>query len=313
MTAILISDLAEAPGAEADVLLCSASFEQRCRSIPEHVNVARIGEIFVFQNRGLGSIAASNSREIRHRFGGKARPVTFQGGNPLAFADAAQKALGALGGERRRYLVDVSTFTRENLLILLSLLQQRHCKGDHVAIAYASVAEYMLNGEEWLSRGYGDVRSVLGYPGEMRPSLGEHLIVLVGFEGERAERLIRNYEPTMLALGHCTEFAAIAPHFHRRNLEMHARLTQSWQRVGKFEFACDDPFTARDHILAEVARCPDHNAIVAPMNTKLSTVGAALAAFAEPRIQLCYVPAREYNQRAYSEPGETCFLYDLPL
>ncbi|MEW6747476.1 MAG: hypothetical protein AB1486_32495 [Planctomycetota bacterium] len=313
MAAISITDLASALGAEADVLICSASFEHRCRTIPEHVDVARVGEVLVFQNRGLGSIAASNAKEIRNRFGAKARSVHFQGGNPLAFADAAQKALGALGEAGRRYLVDVSTFTRENLLILLSLLHQHRHKGDNVAIAYASAAEYMVNGEEWLSRGYGDVRSVLGYPGEMRPSLGEHLIVLVGFEGERAERLIRNYEPTMLALGHCKEFAAIAPHFHRKNLELHARLTQSWQRVGKFEFACDDPFAARDHILAEVGRYPDHNPIVAPMNTKLSTVGAALATYAEPRIQLCYVPAREYNQRSYSEPGQTCFLYELPL
>ncbi|MDP2644327.1 MAG: hypothetical protein Q8P24_05265, partial [Desulfobacterales bacterium] len=39
---------------------------------------------------------------------------------------------------------------------------------------------------------------------------------------------------------------------------------------------------------------------VAPMNTKLSTVGAALASFENSEIQVCYAQADYYNYHGYS-------------
>lgn len=295
---------------EVDVLICSASFEDRCICVPEQVAKHGVGQVLLFQNRWLKGAALSNARKIRGYFGRKVTPIQFDGGNPLAFADMAQVALTRISApESARYLVDITTFTHENLLILLSLLRETIAEGDTVTIAYSTAADY----GDWLSRGFGDVRSVLGYPGRMRPSLGEHLIVLFGYETDRAERLIRTYEPAHLSVGHCEAFAAIAPELHERNVELHGRLLQLRQQVDSFQFGCDDPAVACEHILREVARRPEYNAVVAPMNTKLSTVGAAMAVFREPRIQLCYVPAREYNEEAYSTAGERCYVFKLAI
>ena len=301
-------------GKTPDVLLCCASFEQRCTSIPTSLAGEALQHVLVFQNRWLKGATQANGRLLRNRFGRKTMAVQYDGLNPLSFADQARIALNkVLTGSPQHYLVDVTTFTHENLLILLSLLREIKRSDDTVTIAYAAAADYMIAGGEWLSRAFGDVRSVLGYPGEMRPSRAEHLIVMFGYEDERAERLIRMYEPAHLSVGHCQEFAAIAPNLHQRNLEFHGRLLQFRQQVHSFEFGCDDPYTACEHILREAQRLPEYNAVVAPMNTKLSTVGAALAVFRQPSIQLCYVPARDYNEHGYSAPGDGCYIFELNL
>ncbi|MDB4950151.1 MAG: hypothetical protein JWM27_2800 [Gemmatimonadetes bacterium] len=297
-------------GDTPDVLICSASFEERCVAVPLNVASDSLKHALVFHNRALRGLAQQNLRKLRSKFGRKLIPVGHDGSGPIAFADIARPALArVLDVPAINFLIDITTFTHENLLILLSLLREMKREADTFTVTYAAAADY----GEWLSRGFSDVRSVLGYPGEMRPSQGEHLIVLCGYEADRAERLIRTYEPAHLSVGHCNEFASIAPHLHQRNLEFHKRLLQFRSQVDTFDFGCDDPSTACEHILREVRRVPGYNAVVAPMNTKLSTVGSALAAFQNPAIQLCYVPAHEYNEPSYSLPGEMCYVFKLTL
>ena len=314
MGSLQLSELAEAEAAGADIFICSASFEDRSVSIAEHIPDTGLSRVLVFRSRRLATVAGPQWRTIKHRFSERARIVPFDGESPLDFADAASKEFSRLDrGTPHRYLVDVTAFTRENLLIILSLLRDLCRVGDRITIAYAGAQAYSVTGGDWLSRGYGDVRSVLGYPGELRPSQGEQLIVLVGYEDSRAEKLIRTYEPALLALGHCGDGQDIDERFHPKNVELHKRLQLIRQQVDSFTFSCSDPFAARDDILARVRMYPAHNSVVAPMNTKLSTVGAALAAFEEPRIQLCYLPAREYNEAGYSTGSGQCYLYELPI
>jgi hypothetical protein len=47
------------------------------------------------------------------------------------------------------------------------------------------------------------------------------------------------------------------------------------------------------------------------MNTKISTIGSALAALEEEAIQLCYAQPLQYNYKSYSTPGNTCYLLDF--
>ena len=56
-------------------------------------------------------------------------------------------------------------------------------------------------GEKWLSKGVKEIRSVLGFPGEILPSRKNHLIVLTGYEYERAKTIIDILQPYSLALG----------------------------------------------------------------------------------------------------------------
>ena len=53
------------------------------------------------------------------------------------------------------------------------------------------------------------------------------------------------------------------------------------------------------------------NTVIAPMNNKISTVGAALAALKNPNIQISYAQADIYNVVGYSMPNDDYYLGEL--
>jgi hypothetical protein len=74
-----------------------------------------------------------------------------------------------------------------------------------------------------------------------------------------------------------------------------------------------DPIITKHSVEERIAASSAYNVIVAPLNTKVSTVGVALAAFDNDRIQLCYAPVEQYNRDSYSRPSELCFVFEIPL
>ena len=78
-----------------------------------------------------------------------------------------------------------------------------------------------------------------------------------------------------------------------------------------FEFACNDPQDAKEAILGCIQATGDCNHVIAPMNTKISTIASALLALADDEIQLCYAQAALYNYENYSIPGDTCYILDF--
>jgi hypothetical protein len=144
----------------------------------------------------------------------------------------------------------------------------------------------------------------------MHPSRKSHLIVLVGFEDERAGKLIEMYEPAVLSLG----VGSVDPVSERLsfvNETYYGNLMATHYGAKKFEFSPTDASSVRDVILEQAQRFGDYNVVVAPMNTKISTLGAALAAIKNPDIQICYSRAASYNVENYSEPADDCRLFSL--
>jgi hypothetical protein len=151
---------------------------------------------------------------------------------------------------------------------------------------------------------------VLGYPGASRPSRKSHLIVLVGFESDRAERLLDEYQPHVISLGFGQDGTATSSkHQHVTRLAFGQLASKA--KYNEFEFFCDDVAAVESAVAIQVSRFPDCNVVIAPMNTKLSTVGVAGAAFRNDDIQLCYASASRYNVEGYSRPGDTCVLTTL--
>lgn len=315
-TQVTLSELPSALSHNVDVFICSASYEERCKSIPDALAThPRIGKRLVCFNQKSSATVASNSKYLLDVLGSRAQKVPLDKKSPLATADSLQRALSHAGGDDHdlSYLVDITTFTHEALLILLRLLQAR-VKRQTVVLAYAPAEEYSVGlppEEKWLSKGITDIRSVLGYPGDSKPSRKSHLIVLVGFESDRAERLLDEYQPHVISLGFGQDGTATASQHQPLNRLAFGQLANKVSKYSEFEFSCVDTEAAEDAIATQAARFPNCNVIIAPMNTKLSTVGVAGAAFRNDEIQLCYASASQYNIEGYSRPGNTCILTAL--
>ena len=304
---------------DVDVFLCSSSFEDRCRSIPDQIEPGAAKHVLVMENKNLSRYVRGNADYLRARFGERSRIVAADTTKPLITAHSITTALNQVRtSSPQTYLLDITAITHESLLILLQTLRLSAMPGDRIRLCYCNAAEYAVGlpmKQKWLSKGADEVRSVLGYPGEVLLSRKNHLVMLVGYEHERASKMIEMFEPDMISLGYgksssqtSRKHLAASRHFGKLVKDT----AVLYANVASFRFSCSDPWDVRDRILRISRRSRNYNTILAPLNTKLSTVGCALAAFQDDRIQLCYAPARLYNYAGYSAPGDMVYTFDLP-
>lgn len=316
-TKVLLTGLSGELPAKIDLFVCCASYEQRSTCAPLSVPPDRVGVPLVCFNDDFEDFVRENRAAITDHFGPKSRTVALRQSEPMLGLDRLQDALsGMFGGEAKTVVIDTTTFTHEGLLILLRLLASCLRASDAVHIVYTPASDYALGSEaaeKWLSRGLKEIRSVLGFPGKMVPARNLHLIVLVGFEVERARMLIDACEPDIVSLGSGRDATDAGKTHLPRNTESLRALSVLYPDFLKFEFSSVDPSETEDVLSRQVDLYPGRNTIIAPMNTKLSTIGAALLAMKRREIQLCYAPAITYNTPAYSSPCDFCYTAPLEI
>ncbi|HXU30909.1 MAG TPA: hypothetical protein VN851_10060 [Thermoanaerobaculia bacterium] len=267
----------------------------------------------IAENENHIDLHGNNAAILARLFDNRARQVFLDTTDPLKTADGLETALqdyADLGC--RKIVVDITTFTHEGFLIVFNLLR-RHFDPSEVSYFYAGAREYSVgakDSEKWLSKGIGEIRSVLGYSGRFLPSRKLHLITLVGFEHERVNELIRRYEPSVISLGYGESAEPGAEYHHPPNRIGYSRVKAVYANAREFSFYCYDPERTKQIIQAQVQEVPRTNVIVAAFNTKLSTMGVALAALEDDSIQLCYAQALTYNYSAYSRAGDKAYLIE---
>lgn len=302
------------------LFICMASFEARCSSILEEL-LSVCGRFMIFKNDQAGKLADENYARMIAMTGEKGEGIALDLDEPLVTARSLLKIIDHVkaAGEGAVF-VDVTTFTHEQLLILFRIFSMA-LVGRRVVFGYTGADRYSTNtdmADAWLTKGVSQVRSVLGFPGNLRPSRRLHLLMLVGFEHERAKSVIDAFEPSVLTLG-LGELSQSVSNAHyesnklffedvRRFVDKSASLGSA---VRQFNFSCVDPEQTKAAILAQVANLSEYNTVICPMNTKLSTLGAALAAAERPEIQLCYARAIEYNEAGYSTPSNQVTMFSM--
>lgn len=320
-----LTDLSADISSTIDLFVCAASFERRCLSIGSAL-ASRTKRAIIVRNREFTHTSEVHYRSLLELFGERTSSVMVSTNAPTMTADAFTCDVIPYIREIQRggnVFVDITTFTHEQLCIFIALLSGMQHSCD-LRFGYTGASEYSTNTDEdgvWLSRGVRQVRSILGYPGDLAPSRKLHLIVLLGFESQRARLLIEMMEPSMLSLGVGGSQTSVSSHHYARNERFVARLDsflktqdQLQAEVRRFNFSCINPFDACGEVLREASLYTDYNTVVCPMNTKLSTFGTGLAALRNPRLQLVYASPEEYNEEGYSTPGEdaTIFSLDFP-
>jgi len=282
---------------------------------PESVQKVIVGE-----HVNLHRHVAANTAKLMQRYEGKSLALGLNSASPIESADKIADALETCRCDsRQKVLVDVTTFTHESLLILVELLRTVFSEEDEVQFIYSIANEYARGlpyDEKWLSKGIEDIRSVLGFPGSMLPGRGIHLILLHGLEPERSKSVITNYEPELLSLGRSDEVSALGDQdlllANRRVHEEVLRFAENAMDLDEFPFPANEPEESCQAIQQQARLRGDLSVVVAPMNTKLSALGAGLAARSNPAIQICYAQAVTYNYEGYSEPSDMCYVFRMP-
>lgn len=302
-----------------DLLITSASFELRSLSIPTGLDKGLVRRTVVGVNVTYLESVNEHFRKISEHFDGKVTKLELDADDPVVSAfNIAQVLEQHPQGSPERVLVDITAFTREGLLMVLDYVDKRRRPKDEVLLGYATAADYSIGNsieDKWLSKGVRDVRSVLGFPGRMIPSRATHLIVMVGFENERALELVEICEPTFVSLGVADVGEESAQPHQETLLRKTARLRDGLRGrvigLETFTFRAYDAEATEKVLRHQASVFGPCNVVVVPMNTKISTVGAMLLARREEAVQICYAPANVYNTERYSVPGSYCYLFRL--
>lgn len=315
MKPVLLDDLNSQLG-KVNTFICAASFEDRCVSVANSIDLINIDlkvlcfneneKLILNKNIDLLKVILSNPTELQ-----------FSSNDPIIIGDALFRFLSdKKNKELGHILIDTTTFTHEGLLIVIKFLQIYKNAYTKLTLAYVGASEYSLNEEKienkWLTKGIKNIRSVLGFPGLLKPSKKNHLVVLFGFESERTKQLIEQFEFDKISLGFGSQSGSISSTHFKINIERHKELLK-YHPAEQFEFSLTDPLETKNNIISHLKDSVDYNIVIAPMNTKLSTVGAALVSFEMPFVQLCYVQASEYNVYGYSKPSNECYIIEIEL
>ncbi|MBQ4808553.1 hypothetical protein J4717_13845 [Phaeobacter sp. HS012] len=200
-------------------------------------------------------------------------------------------------------VIDITAFRREELLVLLrELFNWDDTLRRKVKFLYCKAADH----GEWLSKNVRDVRPVIGYPGEISSFKKTHLVLLAGVEHHRAFSVIEKYEPFSISLGIVPVEQAISEEISERNLGLRHRLRIHFDSIrNEFNFSATDP-TSTFEILSEItSQNSENNIVIAPFNTKISTLAAGVFALKHPEVQMCYAEVESYNCANYSQPGSS--------
>ncbi|GHU80799.1 hypothetical protein FACS1894191_6840 [Clostridia bacterium] len=296
--------------------LCFASFEGRCKSTAMTLDKSKIADAYIYFDPTYtdATIPSDISRAFSHC---EIKETILH--DPIKIADSFSKVIDSLVEKGiENIITDITTFSHEALLILLKIQHSYRCHFKQLVCAYTGAGSYggetTFPEQKWLSKGCKDVRNVLGYPGILKPASKTCLIVLAGFELERATRLIELIEPDRIAIGNGIEPTNAN---HTDTMSYFKNRFEEWKNEYRgrncetFSFSCKDILATAESMRLLIEKNPDDNYILVPLNTKLTTVASALLAIQKPQIQLCYSIPEIYNTNNYSTPGDKITIFDL--
>lgn len=265
------------------ILYCNKEFHRGRRGEPARKNLARLQEIFT---------ACSDEYRIVE---GSWLDPSIQ----LLKMREALSSFEAIDGQGPSVTFDITTFNREALLMTAGLL--RTSAESAIRIVYVSPNDF----GEWLSRGFREVRNVVGFAGVQNPSLPTLVIILHGFEPERSAKLIDEHEPSKVLIG--IGSPAMSKYFYERSISEKEKLALSRQEVEEFQFPTYDIEECTE-LLSQVIQpyLSRYNVVLSPLSTKISALAAMLVAERFPQIQISYCLPGEYNVEEYSK-GEADF------
>lgn len=300
---------------KADLVIICCSFESRSIELLKRFETTD-KPIVVFYNKESAGLFEENLKYVKSHI--KYNYLTeISIDDPLFTVDRIIQTLDKFSSHNiKNVLLDITCFTHEALLIVLKVLSTIFNKVN-ITCAYVNALDYSIgdNGnDKWLSRGISKIRSVLGYAGNIEPGKKTHLILIVGYEIDRAYAIINELEPNSISIGYGkAEHATAAKNKSSNELYSNLLFTTSalYYDISRFEIRCNDPVSTAYSILEQAKKNQDKNIIVVPLNNKLSTLGAALAYEKNNNLQICYAKALEYNIQNYSLPGDQVYIFSI--
>jgi hypothetical protein len=299
------------------LFICSSGFEERSTKLALTLDSRNISHSIIIHLNDTYRASISNLDIIKQKIE-NSEVVEYPKNNSLETFDIFYSALKKFNEEKEdqqiKVVIDVSTFTREILLILIKVITIERFSNFDKCIVYTPNESYSNDESNfWMTKGIREIRSIIGFSGLHSPSKKLLLLILNGFEEERTENIIECFEPAKLIIGKPDKMGSINSNLNKIACSKFENVKLKYQNLiaQEFEFSCTDievTITALNKIIAENE---DYNIVISPLNNKISTIGAAIVALKNDDIQICYASANQYNIDSKGITSNYFLVYNL--
>lgn len=222
--------------------------------------------------------------------------------DPPGIWGTLRDTVSAMAQPCRRSIVHVTTMPRDVVWSLFWLLEWRGIGAEYV---YHRPLAY---DKDWLSRDPERPRLVYKLSGLSRLGAKTTLVVLAGYDPERAGQLMQFFEPEVTLIG---LQMAEADSQNDNRMALYRKRFRAMPGVHMFELNA----YAKDHgeavIEASIAKyLESNNIIMSSLGPKLSAIALYRIQKTHPVIALAYAPSREFN-RHYSRGMGAVYHGDL--
>jgi len=219
--------------------------------------------------------------------------------DPRALWSRIRDTFSAAVWAQRSVLVDITTMPREVIWWTFSHLEAANCSVNYI---YYRPTGYS---SEWLTRDTDQPRLVYQHSGVSDFGRPTCLLLMSGFDTDRAAQLIQFFEPSAVLIG----LQVGTQHDNqRKNVEPTRKLLE---RKSDIKFFDVDAFSP-DHGLAEIDRAitayvGKFNIVAASLGPKPSAVALYFLQRKHSDIALAYAPSRQFNMSYSGGIGQALY------
>jgi hypothetical protein len=302
---------------EHAVLLVCSSHEERCLGVVgtlEHWKPS-IAAVFHYQD-------PNPARELNHaklltlmvRHGVPCEELPFSEGNTMASMRSCVSRLRAMvfAEPNRVIVIDMSVFTKRHLLMIFRWLDDEGL-WDRVFVTYTEPNEYDVSPSIPLSFGLASIQDIPGFSASPDLSRPVHLVLFLGYEGDRALAAYEHIQPMKTTL--VIPEPPYKAEWNGRTEELNAELlTLAGRHLITKSHSLEPTDTVR--LLDEIVGLDgwsDHAVLISPLGTKAQTLGVYMYArkcLVPPAI--IYVSPSRHNHEFFSQGIGACWLVKRP-
>jgi len=246
-------------GMPDSIFLSAVSFEERCLNSSRLLSDNYVTEDFILiRYRGADKDDKRNAYQkelfenLANRSGGEEKGTTIYCDRDDAIDGLVKlkEVLKNLDLSEGRITIDITTFTKQYLLVLLKAIRQDYPSAS-IRILYTP-GYYKVSPSHpektALSWGAKEIKPVPGFFGNCLPWQDDVLVLFLGYEGERAFQIVQKLEPKKIVA--VLPNPPSYPYADRPTYTLNSRiLSRSRDEVERCEADALDPESARDLLL----------------------------------------------------------------
>lgn len=293
-----------------DILIACASFEERSNGVASRLATAyktKCSFIFKYNKEDKRNLREQNYQMMKRYFedvSDLVLPIFCDIHDPVDgisrfLADCKAKGISI---KMSRITVDITTFTKQYLLVLLRLIE--NSRPSNVRLLYTEPEDYASKWGEPLSRGVVDIVSVPSYAGHYDLAKENLLVLMLGYEGDRALAIWEELAPkkTIVLLGQPGYKSVWKSRVKTFNKELLKRLPPR----SKSTVHTLDPFSVSKKLERLFREHHDgYNISISPLGPKPQVVGCFLSIMNYPDTQVVYAIPKHHNPDYSKALGET--------